>query len=70
MDFLYGLGQVVCIIGLLYGAWLSIVCAGHAHARRGESGKTPAQPDIKPRVDYDPSTSPAWHSTHSDAAVE
>jgi hypothetical protein len=70
MDFLYGLGQVACIIGLLYGAWLSIVHAEHADPRRSASGRTQAQPTIKPRIEYDPLTTHVWRSTHTDAAVE
>ena len=70
MDFLYGLGQVVSIVALLYGAYLSIVHAEHADPRRAANGSTPSQPNLKPRIEYDPLTSHVWRSTHSDAAVE
>jgi hypothetical protein len=70
MDFLYGFGQVVCIIALLYGAYLSIVHAEHADPRRSARGRTPVQPTIKPRIEYDPLTTHVWPSTRSDAAVE
>ena len=54
MDFLYGFGQVVCIVALLYGAYLSIVHAAHADSRRATRGRMPAQPPIEPRIECDP----------------
>ena len=70
MDFLYGFGQVVCIVGLLYGAYLSIFHAEHADPRRTASGRTPAQPNIKPRIEYAPLTNHAWTPTHPDLTAK
>ena len=70
MDFLYGLGQVVCIIGLLYGAYLSIRYSGHADSRRAASGKTPVVPKRKSGIEYDPLTSHVWTSTHPDLTAK
>jgi hypothetical protein len=70
MDFLYGLGQVVCIIGLLYGAYLSITYVEHADPRRAASGRTPAEPKPKPGIEYDPLTSHVWTSTHPDLTAK
>ena len=70
MNFLYGLGQVVCILGLLYGAYLSITYVEHTDRRRAASGRTPAEPKPKPRTEYDPLTNHVWNSTHPDLTAK
>ena len=70
MDFLYGLGQAVCIIGLFYGAYLSITYVEHSDRRRAASGRTPPEPPRKPRIEYDPPTNHVWKSTHPDLTAK
>jgi len=51
MDFLFGLGQVLCIIGLLCGAYFSIT-----YVDREEPSLT-ADAEVQPAAHYDPLTS-------------
>lgn len=48
MDFLFYLGQVACIIGLLYGAFLSVT--------HTDGGEKPSSKDCE----YDPVTGHVW----------
>jgi hypothetical protein len=63
MDFLYGLGQVICIIGLLYGAYLSITYAGPAGPSDGEAAAT--TPRAQSNTAYDALTSHVWTATRA-----
>lgn len=58
MDFFFALGQVVCIIGLLYGAYLSLTCVKYVgrDAQRQTAAEAPpleATPPSEPRFGYD-----------------
>ena len=62
MDYLFGLGQVICIVGLLYGAYLSITYAGREepHYVNGEAPPLEAKPRVEPHTGYDALTSHTW----------
>ena len=47
VDFLFALGQVLCVLGLLYGAYLCITFA-------------PEEKPSKAAVHFDPITTHAW----------
>jgi hypothetical protein len=54
MDFLFGLGQVICISGLLYGAYLSITYVDHEETpleAKPQAGRawTTARPSLRDR---------------------
>ncbi len=70
MNFLYGLGQVVCIIGLLYGAYLSITYVENADRRRAASGRKPPEPQRKRQIEYDPLTNHVWPPRHPDVTAK
>ena len=60
MDLLFALGQIVCIIGLLYGAYLALTCVGR-NWRRPNSVEVPApEPNAAsaPSSGYDELTGP------------
>lgn len=64
MDFLFGLGQVLCIIGLLYGAWLSIKWGVHDDLKL-ESRSAPATENrmsAEPLTGYDALTGHSWRA--------
>ncbi len=70
MDFLFSLGQVVCIIGLLYGAYLSLTClkyVGRDALRQTAAGAPPLEPTppSEPRFCYDQLTSHMETRPHS-----
>ena len=67
MDFLFGLGQVVCIIGLLYGAYLALTCIGRNARHQSSAGAPPLDPTppSEPRFGYDQLTSHVWRKPHS-----
>ena len=61
MDFLFALGQIVCIIGLAYGAYLALTCIGR-NPRRPSSDEVPAaapNAPSAPRAGYDELTGPS-----------
>ena len=66
MDYLFGLGQVICIVGLLYGAYLSITYADRDGPRYVSGAEPPleAQPQIRPHTGYDALTSHVWTAAH------
>ena len=66
MDFLFGLGQVICIVGLLYGAYLSITYVNRDDASNvnRDALRMESKPRAKPRTGYDALTSHVWTAAH------
>ena len=62
MDLLFGLGQVICIVGLLYGAYLSITYVDREDAPGVDRAEPPPEtkPRAMPRTGYDALTSHVW----------
>ena len=54
MDFLFGLGQVICVVGLLYGAYLAITYVDR------EDQLSANKPQVQPHANYDPLTGHVW----------
>ncbi|MDB5809677.1 MAG: hypothetical protein JWN94_1799 [Betaproteobacteria bacterium] len=65
MNFLFGCGQVISIIGLLYGAYTSIAYA--FRMRSGHENEADAQAEAPPHssVGYDALTGHVWIRRHS-----
>jgi hypothetical protein len=64
MDFMMGLGQVICIIGLLYGAWLSITYGARDEVE--QASRAAPHVDLRkpgePGTAFDALTGHAWRA--------
>lgn len=64
MDFIFGLGQVICIVGLLYGAWLSIKWGAQNDLKVASRSTTATEfkRSGEPLTGYDALSGHAWRA--------